>query len=250
MRIFTAILFSLFISVNCYGESRPLTFGGASFPPFFGKEMLNEGPLIEIVREAFKVSNRKVIIKWLPWKRVLRDAEIGAVDGITFAWHSADREKFLHFGEAILPNENGLYYSMNNKSISEDKPFTYDELKGKKIGFVRGYAIPDKLKNSGAIFREGNNDKSLFKMLGATRVDYMYTDKHVGRHIMSTLKKNNYDHVKWRATLESNPNYLAISKAVKNADANLIQKQYSDGLKTIKANGIYEKILRKHHLIL
>jgi len=243
--LFLIIFSGTFFTAYAAAEDRPLVFGGTSFPPFFGKHMENNGPLIEIVREAFAVSNRKVIVKWFPWKRTISNAKDGDTDGIAFAWHTKEREAFLSFGEAILPNEVGLF--KNKKStLPELKDFS--ALKGKVIGFVRGYAVPDELLNSGAKLHEMSKDIQLLRMLSASRIDFAYTDKHVGKYLMLTQAPELQEDIEWFFTAKKYPNYLAISKQIKDGDPEHILQQYAKGLKVIKASGLYDQILKKYQL--
>jgi len=233
-----------------FTEVRNVTFGANSFPPFFGEEMPNEGPFIELLRTVFMESNVKVTIDWLPWKRVIRNAKNGSVDGIAFAWRTPERESFLYFDEKFLANENGLYYSLSGK-IQISKPFVYSSLNGTSIGVVGGYAMPELLKNSGATFNEGISDATLLRMLLKGRLDFVYTGKYVGQYALASMVSEGTDvsNIKWYVTLESFPNYLAISKAIDINRANEIRRLFKDGLVKIQGDGRYEKILRDGHLI-
>jgi len=241
------LILGTLLTTPATAEDRALVFGGTSFPPFFGTDMENNGPLIEIIREAFAVSNRKVTVKWFPWKRTISNATDGDTDGIAFAWRTKERESFLHFGEAILPNEVGLFKNKNKKNtLPELKDFSV--LKGKTIGFVRGYAVPDNLLNSGAKLHEVSKDIQLLRMLSASRIDFAYTDKHVGKYLMLTQAPELQEDIEWFFTAKKYPNYLAISKKFENGDPEHILQQYAKGLKVIKASGLYDQILKKYQL--
>jgi polar amino acid transport system substrate-binding protein len=252
MNIKTVLLIILAVfTINAYAAEKKLNLSGASFPPFFGAEMENDGPLIEIVRAAFKHSNRKITISWIPWKRVILSAKNGKTDGITFAWHKPEREKFLHFGPAILPNETGLYYNSENSTSMNENNFDLQGLKDKKIGLVSGYAISNKLEATGAEFKTGNKDINLLQMLKKKRIDYLYTDKYVGMHLMTSLAgKMDTAMIKWAITIESFPNYLALSKAaIDDVTSKQIYAEYSKGLQMIRDSGEYNKILKRYNLI-
>jgi len=244
--VFYVLLCMTTFNPSSFAQERPLIFGSASFPPFFGENMDNNGPLIEIIREAFAVNNRKIIIKWFPWKRALLSAKHGNVDGLAFAWYTKEREKFLHFGEAIVPNiDIGLF---KHKKNTASKYNDLSILKDKTVGYVRGYAIPEVISNAGAILYEASEDLQLLRMLAAGRIDYVYTDKHVGNYLMLKHAPELLKELNWFVTLRNYPNYLAISKEIKNEDPEKILQQYANGLKVIKKSGLYERILSKYQL--
>jgi len=240
--VFGALLFPKIL----IAEGRPLEFGGSSFPPFFGENMENDGPLIEIARHAFAVSDREFSITWLPWKRVIVMARRGDIDGIAYAWYKPEREAFLYFGEPIFPNQNGLFKNVSNP-LTELSDMS--QLKGSLIGVVGGYAVPEKLLHSGASIVQGLQDINLLKMLALKRLDYVYTDKIVGRYLLQTEAPDMRQKVAWFTLLKEFPNHLAVAQKIKNADPTLILNQWSKGLKMIKKSGQYDSILRRYGLI-
>lgn len=237
-----AITLVLITTPFVYAQQRPLVFGSSSFPPFFGEQMPQGGPLIQILTEAFQAEGRSVDIKWLPWTRVVSSAKEGKTDGIAFAWHTKERESYLVYGADLFPNEVGLFAAKNRET---DLKSTAD-LPGKVVGVVRGYAVPDKVAESGATFFEGNSDLNLLKMLAVNRIDYVYTDKHVGYHLMLKDDPDTAAKVEWALTVAKLPNYLAISKQIQQENPQSILEQYQRGLRKLKQSGRYSEILHSY----
>lgn len=46
-----------------------ISLTSAEYPPYYGKELNNQGPVTEIVNQAFAKVGYKVMIDFFPWAR-------------------------------------------------------------------------------------------------------------------------------------------------------------------------------------
>ena len=162
MRHLLAVVVALVIS--CSGASaaeRTLNIAATEFPPYYGKDLENNGFFTEIIREAFKRSGYNLEIDFLPWKRALEGAKRGKYDGLYSVWYRLEREEWFVFSDALPANEL-VFFKHKDMDISFG---SYDDLKPYTIGVVRGYALPPGFEEAGLKTALGNDDEQNMRKL-------------------------------------------------------------------------------------
>jgi polar amino acid transport system substrate-binding protein len=96
-------------------ETVPMTFVMQSFPPFaFEQGSRIQGPFPELVLDVCKAMNTSCKLAVYPWRRALRLAENGAVDGILVVQKLSQRESSFYLTEPVIHSSYGLYVSRDS----------------------------------------------------------------------------------------------------------------------------------------
>jgi polar amino acid transport system substrate-binding protein len=129
----------LFCLVHAYAQASEINLITADYSPFYGPNLPNEGPITEIVTEAFNKAGYQVSVKYVSWARAMADAKAGKADGLHGAWYSKEREQWFAYSDKLPGNEIVLF----KRKGSEAQSFTgYGDLRSYKIGIVREYRNP------------------------------------------------------------------------------------------------------------
>lgn len=249
------------LTLAACGKSNKIVVGtNAAFPPFEYKDGSNlVGFDMDLIRAYGESVGKKVEIKDMEFDAALTSASTGKIDiaiaGIT---KNSKREETLSFSDA--------YYA-SNQVVTLTKT-TYDELaptlaglegeekinailnalKGKNIGVQRA--------TTGHFYVEGDEDWGFDGIEGATakpydngglamkdlsdgKIDAVILDEAPSKNIVS---KNYSDKLAIIDTALTEEEYAI---AVKKGNTELV-KSLNEFIKTIKANGEYDKLLEKY----
>ncbi len=242
IKTFAILVVTIFLTVQAYASEKEIFLTSAEYPPYFGKELENQGFITEIIREAFNRVGYDLKIEFYPWKRAEMMAKKGLSDGMFPPWHTKEREKWFIFSNPIPPPNTIVFYKLKNKKISLE---TYQDLQPYRIGSVLGYAYPKdfieaKLKNN--IFY---TDKELITKLVQRKIDLAIIDRIQAAYLLETnypKQKDNFDVME--PPLEIKQQHLVISKKTKNGQRKI--NDFNRGLKMIKDDGTFDEILKKH----
>ena len=217
----------------------------APYPPFHGPDLRNQGPITEIVVQAYKKVGYDVSVKFVPWARALKLAKEGKADGLHGAWYSEERKQWFVYSDKLPGSEVVLY---KRKGSSPQKFTSFEALHSYKIGIVRGYRNPPAFEAAKLKTAVTDSDKSNLKILAAKRVDLILIDRHTAISLLETDEMSKY-----RDTLEAlEPSveelslYLLISKKV--ADYQVKVDDFNKGLELLREEGGVEGILKDHGL--
>jgi len=225
------------------GDEKRVSLTYLNYPPFCDETLSNEGPISEIITEAFKHEGYSVQLEQLPWARALKWTKQGKYDGIFTAWYRKSREEFFLYSDPLPKNELVLFKRKDSKINFQH----YSELKPYTIGVVRGYVNPSEIIDAGLTLETVNTDKQNLQKLIQSRLDMSLTDRSVGRFILTTQLGVNADKVDWlEPPVKTELQYLMFSKA--SVDHKAKHKSFNRGLQAIKDSGLYQKILDKHQL--
>ena len=170
-------------------EIEKLDLGDSPWPPYTLGQVGRKpdgGLGIDLVREIYKRLDVRVNIELYPWKRVLKMAETGLIDGPTLLMKNPEREKYLVYTIPVFEGREVLFYSKNHL-----KNFSWDDFKDLSpytIGLINGYTYGDEflkaaaqlgLKIEYAVTAEVN-----FQKLHAGRIDLVLEDPLVAGAIV------------------------------------------------------------------
>ena len=226
---------------SSWAEQRTLNIAATEYPPYYGKDLENNGFMSEIIVTAFNRSGHDIDIQFLPWKRALEGTKAGKHDGLFTVWYRKEREEWFVFSNPLPANELGFY-----RRKDQDISFTsFDNLKPYTIGIVRGYVSPPGFDEAGLKTSLAKDDEENLRKLHKGRVDLVLTDKIVGRHIISTKIPDAVSELEWiDPPAHTDIQYLVISKKAKDYAA--ILADFNTGLAEIEADGTVQAIMTKH----
>jgi len=229
-------------TASTVANSEPWTVAtDKNFPPY---TYLNDqdkavGIHYDIVDAAMKNMGQDYQLESYPWARIVDTTDKAQVD-FSFSWAGkpARFEKYLMIGP-LHRGRNVFAVLSSNTSISYDK---LEDLKGLKIGTVRGYSYHTAFDGADYLTKDNSNtdNSALIKKLISGRVDIIIGDENV-----LNAEKN-------KLGLSTEITYLP--KAVKEVDRYAAfpktnpekAKKFAKALEAIKADGTYEAILAKY----
>ena len=168
---------------SVYAEK--ITLAYVDFPPYeFEENGKAHGILIRIVETVFKKGNIPLELKFLPFKRAYEYTRNNEIDGLFNFYKTPNRMEYFDYSESIIKNELVLFVRKGS-GIRFD---TLEDLKGLKVGLLRGYTYGTNFDKSTLFVKEtGNSHESNLKKLAFGRLDVYPCDKLVG--IFIAMKK-------------------------------------------------------------
>jgi len=245
----TMVSYLLLSQVVFAGQT--LTLATLEWEPYIGPNMKNNGYVFEIVEQALKRSNITVDIRFFPWARAVNTAQSGKRDGLFPEYYDEGRLANFVFSDSFPGGPVGLYKRKNNKiaySVDPQKHQTeaLKALEKYKFGVVRGYVNTKEFDAASFLKKEEvNSDETNLKKLFKGRIDFIFIDKYVAKHIIVTKYPHYLDELEFmEPPLEIKPLYIAFSKKAKDYDSKL--KAFNSGLKKLEKDGSLTKIMEKH----
>ena len=238
---FAIVLLALF---SCFLKAEQVHFVAEDLPPYHFKDKSGQtkGVLVDVVKALAKQAEVDYSIELYPFARAFNLLKNKPNVLMFSLLKSPSREKqFIWLGE-ILHNAAYLVSSSDSKfqldSLAQAKHYT--------VGTIRGYYSEAYLRNAG--FEEGTNlslsvkSQNLWSMLFNDRIDFVLTNT---LSLNSELNKLGFqiDDVERSLELTDFPNelHIAANISLEPSTADALKM----ALKTIRANGEYQRILNK-----
>jgi polar amino acid transport system substrate-binding protein len=224
-------------------DNNLITLETVNWAPYYDESLPNGGPVVDISREAFKAVGLKMHLKFVPWKRAMLRAKNGYIMGLFGAYITYERGIWGSFNEEpIAQTINGIV----TKSDSNIKINSLKDLAPYEISYLLGSSISPKFDNATYLKKRTVVREELsVKMLLKDRLKFIAGDISVFRALTKDIKGAKGSDLKLVLKLKNSPLYIAFSK--KNKNFRKIRDSFDKGLRIIKKNGIYLKILKKHN---
>ena len=237
------ILIGLLLVNFLFAQNKTIVLANeTSWAPHYGKDLLNGGYTTEIIVEAMKRVGYDVKIKWLNWNRALELSKRGIYDGLGASYYTEERAKFFAYTDSLSDTQT-VFFKLKSSNIKYNN---FEDLKGYKIGTAKGYGYPKKFLEANYLKTENVRKLELnIKKLLRKRIDLMIGSKKVTQHLLNTKYLEQKDDIEVvKPSVDSMPLYVSFSKKSKGYEQKV--KDFNKGLKIIKADGTFEKIIKKH----
>tara|TARA_B100000446_G_scaffold111058_1_gene103678 strand:- start:7240 stop:7977 length:738 start_codon:yes stop_codon:yes gene_type:complete len=209
-----------------------------SWPPF----ALSNGSGIsaEIVTAAYETMGRRVELRVLPYARVLREVESGALHGGFNVTRQASTQGRFLFGERPILTVQGSFYFPVSSDI--DVRVHGDIPDDSHVGLIIGYEYGDQYEAHRSRFKEirVSSQRQIIKMLLAHRLDMAIMFDEVARYTLVdmgladvAIRKGERNH--------TSDIYVAFSKS--RADSESLALTLDKGLEKITMSGLYSQII-------
>jgi len=213
-----------------------------SWPPHYGKDLEGGGYTVEIVREALKRVGYRLETVWLPWKRAQMEAARGDYDGLGASYYTKERAMQFAYSDPVAATEI-VFFKRSQDDIKYSK---LEDLKPYKIGTGFGYGYPEKFVKADYLHKiEAYEAKTNITRLLNKRIDLIIESRQT---ILFYLKQEFPDKADSLEVLgeplERMSLYVPFSKS--RPDYRQKVDDFNRGLKMIKEDGTYQKIMRKH----
>jgi len=215
----------------------------AANPPFmYGSSRHAEGLYPSLVAAVFNQMGKPVILSAKPWKRALRELELG-VAGVGGIYKTEERLHKYDYSDALFVERIAVYYHRDRPIRFED----LSDLKGKRVGTLLGWSYGDEFDDARSarkiIVEEVPSDIQNFDKLARGRLDAVLAIEQVGANILTA---DGY------AGIRKSPAYLAEKSTHlafhKQAEAAALLADFNHALRDIRQNGVYGRILNQHNL--
>lgn len=189
-RAWFTILCFLMVSPFCQSkdisQSKEIRMVTVEWPPFQGPDLAKQGYTAEIARQALARRGYHFQLDFLPWARAVREAEKGNYHALFNPWKNEALQNSFLFSNEVLGSGSGHFLSLPNAPYDNLTP---ENLKGMRIGFVRGYPLSEELQlliDNGAIKTvEVVKIRQLITLLWKSRIDLIVENYTVAQHIFN-----------------------------------------------------------------
>lgn len=208
--------------------------------PFTSSRDGNSQVLEELFEEIFALYGIGVEYVCHPWVRSLTNGEDGISDGSFPLIRTPERDLYtISSGESILVEPNVFFHRTDMDFDWED----FSDLRGYRIGATIGYAYMDPLREYGIDLDYVPEEILNFKKLMAGRIDLYPASLHVGIYLINLLSREGETvPLTWHPrTLYEQDYYLLFSR--KNPRARELAEMFDEGLRGLRENGRYERIM-------
>lgn len=234
----------LLLTGNCKAEDNRLNSivlaVEDSWPPY--SDSTGQGIATNIVKQAYAAVGIKVILKVLPYARVLKEVEKGFfVGGYNVTRQSTTEKNFLFGQQFLLSAPASFYFSPSNS-----KAINYKNIKDipddSSVGVIIDYEYGDLFDEHKERFKKVyvSNQSQIISMLTLGRIDTAIMFDEVANETLKSMGLNNKSIIKGPLNHTSDI-YVAFSRTHK--DAVFFKNKLDEGLLLIKSNGQYDEIL-------
>jgi polar amino acid transport system substrate-binding protein len=177
-------------------------------PPYSGKNIINKGPLTEVIVNALTLTGINVQVMIAPWARIMHEAENDRcmIGGL---WPTKHRKTLFHFStKPAIKQTLGLY-------IRSDK--TLQGVQGGILAMQRSSYIPEVLMQQNWMLHELTHPSQGLGMLVLSRVDALFAETG---HMNYLIAQDDTFTKKIRLVIpemQAVYGYLAVSKKNPNA---------------------------------
>ena len=173
------------------------------------------------------------IFEFYPWARTLEMAKDGEVAAMLSCADTQKRREILIMSEPISSSTRVF---LVRKDYKGPPLISFDDLRGLKVGAVKGYTSSDDLARHGIKHNISINDTAALKKLAKGRIDVFNTQLEMSQYLSQNLDMR--DRFKWFVHFKKNY-HLCFSK--KWPDMEKLVSRFNKGLKSIKEDGTYDK---------
>ncbi|MEA3353163.1 MAG: transporter substrate-binding domain-containing protein [Campylobacterota bacterium] len=199
----------------------------------------------EVISEVLSLMNVDIDIKTYPFARALANVYSGAADAEYTAFYSKERAKHVYYPKESIASAKWLFFVRSDR-FDELQFKSYDDLKDKKIGVLRGASISEEFWSSvkkHKNYSEVKLDKFNFKKLMAGRIDYLVTSYANGSVIIDDLGLQGKVKPILSHTIKEDGLYMIFSKKTVSKD---FVERFSNQLAKFKNSERYLEIHKKY----
>lgn len=211
------------------------------YPPYSSQAQAAGGSIVELTRSAFATQGYTPEIDFMPWARVRAGLRSGRYQGALALWPEEIKEEQLHASRPLFYSQLGFFVRRDTHVRFAD----LGDLRGRRVGIVRGYGYPQRILGSGIVTEEAVDDISNLRKLAARRFDLVLVERLVGEHFLAADGKL-HNQLVWQGTeLERIP--LVVGFTAPQPGQPDWAAIFERGLVELHASGEYLRILKRHN---
>lgn len=210
-----------------------------------GKHLPNQGFNPDLFTHILTNAGYTSQIDIMPWKRCLLHVQKGSYDMVAGLWIDEKNKKTYEFFDPVTYDEIS-FMSLKNLDVNSGK---LEEFKGKTIGILRGAGNMDMIKNGDFHVKILTDDDQMINQLKYGRVDAVVSNTaHLLGVIVDRFPELIGKTKVWKPALQTNISAPAIS--INHPNKTKLKSRFNKALQDAKENGLYEKLFKKHKLVL
>jgi polar amino acid transport system substrate-binding protein len=243
----------LWLTFNtCAANSAELKIAFANHrPPYcFTENNIDKGIEVDLVRQIMSLSGHTVKVVIMPKVRHLKSLKDKEIDAATTVQNDyTDENLSLYYSDFYLEFRNIVISKSKDKislnTIQDLKSYNFViwQRAWKNLGpeFEAAYR-PDSNGISPKNYNEAFNQYSQNKMFWANRVPLIIVDQSIFEHFKSILATeiNTSEPVTYHDIFKTKTPYAVVFTDP------ILRQQFNEGLKKIRSNGVYQKILASY----
>lgn len=226
-------------------DRQTISVGIAEWMPYYGEEMENGGPLVELTQEALKRAGYSQNVIWMPFVRGLELAKLGKIDATAAVLEVEERKDYLLYPEEPLCSAKTYLFVLKKSGI---KYTNLEEMQKYSLTRERASLIGEKIINNPWKSTDlVNSRKQMIRLLMSERVDIAAAFELPFRENFRKL----YPHLNFDDVIDTigpaqvaDKLYIAFSKA--NPHAEEISAKFSEAFREMKQDGTYNKIIEPY----
>ena len=229
----------LIISAGAYGQTLVISTG--EWSPLVSQAMANDGPIAQVVKEAFALEGVAIEFVYRPWSRSYQEAKAGSAAVASFPWRRTEkRQQEVLFSDEIYAGINVFFHLKSTPFEWE----TFADLKDYRVGGAIGYSYGQAFEDAAnaeqfPIFRVAE-EKQLIPMLLNQRIGVFPANREVGLQLIQQHAGKSADDIAFHPkVITSKPLFLVAPKSSKGQ---ALIEVFNRGLKKLKDSGRYERI--------
>jgi polar amino acid transport system substrate-binding protein len=214
-----------------------------NWKPYTAPDLPGNGFYAEIVTRALARGGFDVVVEFYPWKRALLLVREGRINGLIGAGYTAEREEYMAYPDYAWESDFHFFrMGAGDRTVSD-----FSELCPATLGQLRGTRVTRLVEEQVPCMDIDFSDsikKNLDKLVYG-RVDYVINTPETLRHLMGAHHPDKISQLgRIDPPLEHVRIYTTFSRQMPGWEA--LTKALSDGVETMKADGEYEAILKRH----
>ncbi|MCP4111603.1 MAG: amino acid ABC transporter substrate-binding protein [Desulfobacteraceae bacterium] len=236
------ILTSLFFPANAF--ARKLIFATNVWPPYTIVKKLKvvNGSGVEIVKEVCKRVGIEPEFKVLSWKRCLKEARNGRIDGLYSVYKNKERLKTMYYTSESMNIAKTAVFVRKGSNI---KINILDDIKGKVIGVLTDFKYGPKFDAYSGLRKQYYEDnRELVQILTRKRINVVAAHEGPFKYIAKELGLNSQVEIAY--ILSEDPVYISFSKKALGSDGENLAEKFSNALQKLKEEGVVQKIINNY----
>ena len=199
----------------------------------------------EVISQVLKEMKVETETRQFPWARALKDVFEVNRDALYTAFWTEERAYYCYYPDEPLAREKWVFF-VRSDDINELSFSSYDELKNKQIGVLRGASVTEdfwKFVKEHRNYEEVETDELNFRKLDRGRIDYVVTSYSNG--LMLTKEMGLTAKIKPLAAPVIKEDNLYIIFSKKTVSPEFVER-FSTALGTFKKTNFYRGIHEKY----
>ena len=224
--------------------AQELLFAIGDWSPFTSEKMPGHGASAEVVAAVLKEMGKKPRFEFYSWEECSEKIKAGKAFGSFPYVKTSERQGYGIFSDPIFISQTVFFH--NKKKNPDIRYKKLSDLKGLKVGGIRGFFYESKFESAGLDVTYVDSLEELFRLLVDQKVDVIPENDLVGWDFVKksfSSERGNLGTLKKR--LQVVPNYLMVSK--KYPGARELVEEFNLALKTLRENGTYYSIMDKYY---